>query len=212
MKNKVRYIAVVSTVAMVAVVAASLMISARSATERNIEFIPIDSADFWPLDHAWSWRLKPQLFTKSDAEIIVRTTETELPPGTSLSIPLAPAHPSQNGTEIRSGRFTSLDNITRNQEGRATCQVIDLRAIGTSQAEDSPLRLVVRFRIGGSSNSLSGEQLKLPGDQFAGSTTGRCEWQDDELHIQTFYTRSAQTVYSHHLLLRQSNRGNVDVP
>lgn len=204
MKRVSRRLAVVGGIAIIVLFSAWLMIQAHLDHEIGAELVASDSAEFWPLDHAWSFRLKPNLFSKSNAQFFLRTTQEELPPGTSPVFQVNPKHPPKTGRELSTGTFVSLGDDQFKQEGRVSCQVIDLRTIGIPY-DEHPLRMVLRFRIGGTSVQISGDTTKLPGDQLTGSTQGNCRWHGDELHLFSFFTRTEHTVFVHHLLLRQSN-------
>ena len=86
MKRLNRRRAITGGAVAVIVFSAWLMIQARMENDLGVEFLPHESAEFWPLDHAWSWRLKPNLISKSQAKVLLRTTQSELPPGTTPSL------------------------------------------------------------------------------------------------------------------------------
>lgn len=207
MKSVHRRLAMISGV-MAFLLSAWLLIQARTDLGPGVESLPQDSPEFWPLDHAWSWRLKPNLFSKRQAKVVLRTMQSELPPGTTPTIRMPSEHPQVAGSETAAETVAFIGLSDKGQEGRVTCQVIDLRTIDAPLSDEAPLQLMIRFRIGGSSAWMTGERTRLPGERIVGSVGGRCRWEGDELHLFTFYTQTGQTVFAHHLLLQQSDESN----
>jgi hypothetical protein len=173
--------------------------SGRSPAKRVTQ--SSDDADLWPASRSWVWNIDP-VSVKQGVGVCVRTTESKITAGTSPSFPIAPVLPPK-GMERHSG--WSLVGEQR-LAGRVTCQVIDFREAGLGQTVGKqPLRLLVRLRVGGGLIGITGDESVLAGESFAASSVVEPRWVGDELHLLTIYTRTADTLFAHHVLVQQSD-------
>jgi hypothetical protein len=158
-----------------------------------------DAPDLWPVSQSWAWNVEP-VATKRRLNVCVRTTESKIPAGTNPSFPNAPELPPK-GSDRLSGWVGVRDKPL---SGRVTCQVIDFREAGLGEAAGKqPLRLLVRLRVGGARTGITGAESVLAGESFAASSEVEPRWAGDEMHLLTVYTRTADTLFAHHVLVQQ---------
>jgi len=157
--------------------------------------------DLWPILKSWVWTVDP-IGTKRKATVCVRTTSAPIKPNEEPSIPAAEPLPTQ-GEDKRTG-WSVFDRHPTT--ARVTCQLIDLREAGIGDPkEPRPLRLLVRFR-GGAMNGITGQRAILPGTEWYGiGVDGEPQWVGDTLRLMTVRTRTADTVFAHHVFVEQSD-------
>lgn len=161
-----------------------------------------DHSDLWPVSRSWVWNVDPAA-TKRRVGLCVRTTESKIPPGTTPTVQAAPDLPPM-GAE-RHGGWMNLPGGPR-AVARVTCQVIDFREAGLAEAAGKqPLRLMARLRSAGTLTGISGPESVLAGESFVGAAEVEPRWAGDELHLLTVYTNTADTLFAHHVIVRQSD-------
>ncbi|MGL4421645.1 MAG: hypothetical protein ACRCZF_13335, partial [Gemmataceae bacterium] len=88
-----------------------------------------DIADLWPVSRSWVWNVDP-VATKKRVGVCVRSIESKIPVGSSPSVPVTPEL-LPKGVERHSGwRLVGDQQFA----GRVTCQVIDFREAGLTEA------------------------------------------------------------------------------
>jgi hypothetical protein len=159
-----------------------------------------DDADLWPVNKSWVWTVDP-VGTKRKTSVCVRTTRQPIPPGEEPSI--EPELPLPTTGEDRRPGWARTEG--RPVPARITCQLIDVRELGLGGVKEAqPLRLLVRFRTGGMSG-LTGPNAVLPGDSWLHLKEHDLRWDGDVLRLLTIYTRTTDTLFTHHVFVEQTD-------
>ena len=171
--------------------------------------------DGWPARKLWVWAVEP-FGMKRKTGVRVRTVRQplargELQParGTNASpcpVPAAGEAVYSSGWSLTGGRPVA---------GRVVVQFIDLHDLGLGEPKDGkPLRLRVAVETTGrhdgltisGSNAPAGPGLPLPGTEYAGcGVDGGPAWAGDLLPLLVLHTRSADTFFTHHVYVEQTD-------
>lgn len=130
--------------------------------------------DAWPVARSWTWNV-PRISPTRGVAACVRTVETDLADGESPSFQAGEKPPAMGTGRDRQSGWTLLGGQAA--AGQVSCQLVDFGEVGLAKAaDDRPLRLLVRLKIGAGTSGLTGPQSVLDGQKWVHLAEGEAEW------------------------------------